>query len=136
MDVRTLAVALIAGLNAMVEKLEEAVSADGEEEQEEKPARRSRSRKEEEEEESEEKPARRSRSKKDEEEEDDDKDDSDAPSEDDIIDAVRAAQKVLAKDDVVAVIRKYGKKDRASQVPEDRRQAVIDALEKAIDEAK
>lgn len=146
MDVRTLAIALVAGLNAMVEKLEEAISADGDQEEpEEKPARRSRSSRKDEDdepEEKEERKPRRSRSKDKDEDADDDKDDddddadSDAPSEDDIVDAVRAAQKVLEKDDVVAVIRKYGKCDRASQVPEDRRQKVIDALEKAIDDAK
>ena len=82
---------------------------------------------------------RRSRSRKkdeDDEPEDEPEDDGDNPSEDDIIDAVRAAQKVCDKDEVVAVIRKYGKCDRASQVPEDRRQKVIDALEKLVDEAK
>lgn len=141
MKLRAVVAALIAGFNAQVEELEKLMSEDGDaEEPEEKPARRSRtSRKDEEEDEPEEKPARRSRAKKEEEEEpeDDDADaDGDNPSEDDIVDAVRAAQKVLEKDDVVAVIRKYGKKDRASQVPADRRQAVIDALEKAVDDAK
>ena len=59
----------------------------------------------------------------------------DAPDEDDVIDAVRAAQKVLDGDDIKKLIRKHGKAARASEVEADNRQALLDALEKAVADA-
>lgn len=145
MQVRQLVVGLIAGLNSLVDELEKVLGEDGEpgEEdlKEDKPRRRSRAAKEDP---PEDKP-RRSRARKDDDDDDADKDDAedddddkggDEPSEDDIIDAVKAAQKICDKDDIAAIIRKYGKCDRASQVPDDRRAAVIKALDKLVDEAK
>jgi len=66
---------------------------------------------------------------------DDDDGDRDTPSESDIIEAVRAALKVLEKTKVAKIIKKYGKADRASEVDEELRQKVIDELEKAIEAA-
>lgn len=65
-----------------------------------------------------------------------DKDDGDEPSEDDVVDAVRAAQKVLESADIKKLLKKHGKADRASEVEEEHRQAVIDALEKAVEDAE
>lgn len=64
-----------------------------------------------------------------------DDDSGDAPSESDIVEAVRAALKVLEKKEVSKIIKKYGKADRATEVDEELRQKVIDALEKAIEDA-
>jgi hypothetical protein len=129
MTSRALAVALIAICNFAAKTLEKAVAedGDGDEGKEEKTGSRSSN-------------ASRDTSKKGGsnskgKDKDDDSDDDAAPSEDDIIDAVRAAQKVLEKKDVVAILKKHGKSERATEVDESRRQAVIDALEKAVDEA-
>lgn len=67
----------------------------------------------------------------------DDADDADdaEPSEDDIIDAVRAAQKVIEKADIAKILKSKGKAARASEVEPARRQAVIDALEEAVEAA-
>jgi hypothetical protein len=59
----------------------------------------------------------------------------DDPSEDDIVDAVRGAQKVLESNDVKKILKKHGKAERASEVEPENRQAVIDALEKAVEDA-
>lgn len=130
METRALAVALIAILNFAVDTLEKLVSEDGGEKAKEKGARPSRA-----------KAKTSSRSKKDDDDDadaddaDDDKD-SDEPSEDDIIDAVKAAQKVIDKADITKILKSKGKADRASEVEPERRQAVIDALEKAIEDAE
>jgi hypothetical protein len=63
-------------------------------------------------------------------------DDGDAPSESDIVEAVRAALKVLEKKEVSKIIKKHGKADRATEVDEELRQKVIDALEKAVEDAE
>lgn len=63
-----------------------------------------------------------------------DDDDGDVPSESDIVEAVRAALKVLEKKEVSKIIKKYGKADRATEVDAELRQKVIDALEKAIED--
>lgn len=130
METRALVVALIAILNFAVDTLEKLVSEDGGEKAKEKGARPSRA-----------KAKTSSHSKKD---DDDDADaddadddtDSDEPSEDDIIDAVKAAQKVIDKADITKILKSKGKADRASEVEPERRQAVIDALEKAIEDAE
>jgi hypothetical protein len=124
MELRALVVALVAICNFAAETLEKLLSEDGDgkETRAAKPAR-----------------SRPSRAKK-EEKEDDDKDDDDdkdgdEPSEDDIVDAVRAAQKVLEKADITKILKKHGKAERATEVEPEHRQAVIDALEKAVDAA-
>lgn len=65
-----------------------------------------------------------------------DKDDDDEPSEDDMVDAVRGAQKVLASADIKKILKKHGKAERASEIEPENRQAAIDALEKAIEKAE
>lgn len=154
METRSLATILVAFLNAVgaaaseaageVEKLISA-EGDGDEGGDEKPARRSRAKAKA----SEEKPARTrpSRAKsKDEDEDDDDADEDDdgdeeedgddEPSEDDVIDAVRAAQKVLPRDEVVKLVKKFGKAERSRDVkPENRRHLIVN-LEKAIKNAE
>lgn len=131
METRALVVALIAILNFAVDTLEKLVSEDGGEKAKEKGARPSRA-----------KAKTSSRSKKDDDDDadaddaDDDDKDSDEPSEDDIIDAVKAAQKVIDKADIRKIVKSKGKADRANEVEPERRQAVIDALEKAIEDAE
>lgn len=66
---------------------------------------------------------------------DEDKDD-DEPSEDDMVDAVRGAQKVLESVAIKKLLKKYGKAERASEIEPENRQAAIDALEKAVEEAE
>jgi len=123
MELRALVVALVAICNFAAETLEKLLSEDGDgKETRAKPAR-----------------SRPSRAKKEEKDDDDDKDDDDKdgdePSEDDIVDAVRAAQKVLEKADITKILKKHGKAERATEVEAEHRQAVIDALEKAVDAA-
>lgn len=134
MEIRKLVVALIAIGNFAVETLEKLVSEDGDAqpEKEEKPSR-SRSKPETV------KPKTTSKNgkpAKDDDEENDDDDAGDEPSEDDVIDAVRGAQKVLEGADVKKILKKYGRAERASEVEPEHRQAVIDALEKAIEDAE
>lgn len=57
------------------------------------------------------------------------------PSEDDVIDAVRAAQKVIEKAEIAKILKTKGRAARASEVEPARRQAVIDALSEAVDAA-
>lgn len=135
METRKLALALITGLNAMAQALEEAAGEDGgegEEENEREERRSSRSKKK--------TTSRRSRS-RDDDDADDDKDDDDAeegdhPDEDEIVDAVKAAQKVLESADIKKLLKKHGKADRASEVEPELRQKVIDALDKAVEAAE
>lgn len=115
---RALVVALISILNFASETLEKLVSED--EGGEKKGGKLSKS----------------SRSKK-EDDDDDDKDgDGDEPSEDDVVDAVRAAQKVLESADIKKILKTHGKADRAKEVEPELRQKVIDALERAIEDAE
>lgn len=124
MDARRLAAILIAACNQIVEELEKELSADkdGGGERDERSSRRER-------------PSRAGRGK-----DDDDRGrgvgSDDEPGEDDIVRATRAALKVLEEDDVKALIKKHGKAGRATEVKPEHRQAVIDALEKAVDEAQ
>ena len=124
MEIRALVVALVAICNFAAETLEKLLAedgGDGKASRSEKPSR-----------------SRPSRAKGKENDDDDDKDDDDnddEPSEDDIVDAVRAAQKVLEKADITKILKKHGKAERATEVEPDMRQAVIDALEKAVDAA-
>lgn len=118
METRVLVVALISILNFAVETLEKLVSEDGGDAEKEKGARPSRAKKAA-------KPAK-----------DEDEDDDEVPTEDDVIDAVRAAQKVLEKDDISKILMKYAKAKRASEVEEGYRKRVIDALAKAVEDAE
>lgn len=132
METRKLAVLLITVLNSAVEELEKIVNEDEDDggEKDDKPARPSRSS-------SSKGKASSSKNRAKDKDEDDDKDnDSDAPSEDDVVDAVRGAQKVLESADIKKILKKHGKADRASEVEEEHRQAVIDALEKAVEDAE
>jgi len=129
MDARRVAAILIAACNDLVEKLEEEMTADKEDGGEDKPTRRERPSRAKADD-GDDDPPRRSRAKP-----ADDDGDGDEPSEDDIAKATRAALKVLEQDDVVAIIKKHGRANRATEVKPALRQKVIDALEKAVDEA-
>ena len=117
MEIRKFTATLITILNFAAEELEKLMSEDGEKkvEKEDKPARPSRG-------------ANKTSPKKD--------DDDEHPTEDDIVDAVRGAQKTLETAVVKKIIKTKGKADRASEVEPELRQAVIDALEKAIEDAE
>lgn len=129
METRALVVALVAILNFGAETLEKLLSEDGDGGKE-KPSRS--------------RPSRAKASAKgkekdaddDADKDDDDDADGDEPSEDDVIDAVRAAQKVIEKVAITKILKSKGKADRASEVEPEHRQAVIDALEKAIEDAE
>lgn len=130
MEIRTLVVAFVAIFNFAATTLEKLLSGDGST-SDVPTTRRSRS------------TSSRSRSSsskavddEDTVEDDNDNTDDDTPSEDDIIDAVKAAQKILEKTDISKILMKYGKASRATEVAAANRQRVIDALEKAIDDAE
>lgn len=134
METRKLALLLITILNSAVEQIEEAVSEEGEA-KEDKPAKASgggRKRPETV------KPTstKKHGAKDDDDSDDDDDDKGDEPSEDDVVDAVRGAQKVLESADIKKILKKHGKAERASEVEPENRQAVIDALEKAVEDAE
>lgn len=123
MELRALVVALISIFNFASETLEKLVSEDegGDGKKSEKSSTK----------------AKPSRSEKEDDDDDDGKDDDgDEPSEDDVVDAVRAAQKVLESADIKKILKKHGKADRAKEVEPGLRQKVIDALEKAIEDAE
>lgn len=137
MDARRLATILVAGLNSLTEEIEKEISADkdGGDKGDDSDGKASRGR---------ERPSRagrgrdepaRGRGKSDDDDDDPKTDDGDEPTEADIVKAARAALKVIEQDDVKAIIKKHGKAERATEVKPERRQAVIDALEKAVDEA-
>src|SRR5690606_8787135 len=121
MELRALVIALISILNFAVETLEKLVSEDGGDgEKNGKPSTKAKS-------------SRSSKAKAKDEEEEEEKGEV---SEDDVIDAVRAAQKVLERADIKKILKKHGNADRASEVEPELRQKVIDALEKAIEDAE
>jgi len=122
MELRALVVALISILNFASETLEKLVSEDeGGEKKGGKSSTKAKS-------------SRSSKAKdKDEEEEEEEEEEV---SEDDVVDAVRAAQKVLESADIKKLLKKHGKADRASEVEPELRQKVIDALEKAVEDAE
>jgi len=64
------------------------------------------------------------------------KEDDDEPSEDDMVDAVRGAQKVLESADIKKILKKHGKAERASEIEPENRRAAIDALAKAVEDAE
>ncbi len=146
MDIKKVVAILVTGLNDMAEELEKLKSAEAEE----TPGRKGRASKDDDDGDDDDKPARGKRAAKDDdddkpargkgkgkdEEEEEEEEDDDEPSEADIAKAARGALKVLEKDDVVKLIKKFGKADRATEVKASLRQAVIDALEEAIEEAK
>jgi len=68
----------------------------------------------------------------DEDEDDEDEDEDAEASEADIVKAARGALKVLEKDDVVKIIKKHGKADKATEVKPALRAKVIEALEQAV----
>ena len=116
MELRALVVALISILNFASETLEKLVSEDeGGEKKGGKSSTKAKS-------------SRSSKAK--------DKDEEEEVSEDDVVDAVRAAQKVLESADIKKLLKKHGKADRASEVEPELRQKVIDALEKAVEDAE
>jgi hypothetical protein len=80
-------------------------------------------------------PGRAGKVEKEEEEEEEEEETSDEPSEDDCVDAARAALKVLDRNAVAKLIKKHGKAEKASEVEAEYRQKVIDELEKAVDAA-
>lgn len=122
MELRALVVALISILNFATETLEKLVSEDeggGGKGGKSKPAA-----------------GKASRGKKKDEEEEEEEEEEDEVSEDDVVDAVRSAQKVLESADIKKILKKHGKADRASEVEPELRQKVIDALEKAVEDAE
>lgn len=145
METRKLASIIVSFLNAIVSCCEEAAEMINKElakSDDDAPAGKSgksssRSKAKDDDDEKEEKPARGKGKAKDEEEEEDDdneeEESSDEPSEEDCVDAARAALKVLDRAEVSKIIKKYGKADKASEVEPELRQKVIDALEKAVD---
>lgn len=144
METRTLAAVVVTFLNKLADvageaakELDEAISADtdgdarttrrprkDDDEKEERSSRRSRSKDDDDDEKEEKKGSRRSS-----------KDEDDEPSEDDVVDAVRAAQKVLERNDVAKLVKKYGRAERSKDVKPENRQALIEALEKAVEDA-
>lgn len=137
METRKLASVIVSGLNDLAEKIEEALAEDGGDEggkgkgkdraSSSTSSRSSRS-------------SARGKDADESDDDDDDKDDDDGdgdePSSDDCVKAARAALKVLEKDEVTKIVKKYGKVEKSADVPADKRQAVIDALEKAVEEAE
>ena len=156
METRSLATVLVALLNTVgtavseaAGEIEKLISADGDDTGgDEKPTRRARKSKDEEKP-TRSRPSRAKAKSKDEDEDDDDADDEDGeeeeeeeedddsdPTEDDVIDAVRAAQKVLPRDEVVKLVKKFGKAERSRDVkPENRRHLIVN-LEKAVKNAE
>lgn len=124
METRSFVVALVAILNFAVDTLEKLISEDGGDEKSARPNRAKSS---------EAKP--RKGDDEDKGGKDDKDDEDDEVSEDELIDAVRAAQKVLEKADIAKILKAKGKAARASEVEASRRKAVIDALEEAIENA-
>lgn len=133
METRKLALIIVSGLNSLVEEIEKLANEDDDGDGKEgkgSGSSRSSAR-------SKTSSKNSSRKGRDDDDKDDDADgDGDAPSEDDVIDAVRGAQKVLESADIKKILKKHGKADRASEVEEEHRQAVIDALEKAVEAAE
>ena len=66
----------------------------------------------------------------DEDEEEDESDEDEEDSEADLRDAVRAALKIAERSEVIGLMKKHGKSDKASGVKPELRGAVIDALAK------
>lgn len=124
MDPRKLAAAIIKACNGLVEDVEELMSEDKDEGKDsgKEGSSRSTSRSSE----SSGKSGRSSRGKK---------DDDDEPSEDDVVKKAREALKVLDSAEVKKILKKHGKAERASEVEPEHRQAAIDALDEAIEEA-
>lgn len=130
METRKLAIALVAFINAihdasgeLAEEIEKLTAEEGDDPKEGKASRSRPDNKGG-------KAASKNRSSK-------DKDDSDdEPSEDDMVDAVRGAQKVLESADIKKILKKHGKAERASEIEPENRQAAIDALEKAVEDAE
>lgn len=126
METRALVVALIAILNFAVDTLEKLVASDGAgPASKEKGGRKSRA---------------KAKSKVEDEDEDDDEDededeDDDELTEDKVVDAVRAAQKAIDRNQVAKIVKKYGKAERASEVKPENRAKLLAELKKAIDEA-
>ena len=153
METRKLASIIVSAFNALIQCLEEGVEMINKElakSDDDAPASaksgKSSGRSKTKDDDDDEKPtARRGKAKKEEEdddedaseekeEEEDETNEGDEPSEEDCVDAARAALKVLDRADVSKIIKKYGKADKASEVKPELRQKVIDALEKATDE--
>lgn len=149
MEIRSLVAILITLTNAIgeaasaaAEELEKLMSADGGDEVvPDKPARKSRKKVDDEDDEppARNRPSRAKAKAKDEdedEEEEEEEEENDEPSEDDVIDAVRAAQKVLPRDDIAKLVKKFGKAERSRDVkPENRRHLIVN-LERAIKNAE
>ncbi len=104
---------------AAAEKLAKAKASEEDEEEDE------------EEEESDEEEEESDEEDEDEESEDDEEDsDEDEVTETDVKDAVRAALKIAERSEVIGLMKKHGKSDKASGVKPELRGAVIDALAK------
>jgi len=58
-----------------------------------------------------------------------------APEADDVVAAARGAMKVIGRPAVEKIIKKVGKAEKSAEVDAELRQDVIDALEKAVEDA-
>lgn len=137
METRALAALLITVLNSAAQQIEESIAGDGDDNDDAAPARsKAKARAPDASRRSDDKAAASARARaKNDEDEDDDSADTAAPDADDVVDAVRAALKVIDRAAVSKILKKHGKAEKASEVAEENRQAVIDAIEKAIDAA-
>lgn len=91
---------------------------------------------EEEEEESEDEDEDEESEDEDEDEEEEEESEDEEPTEADVRDAVRAALKLCDRPEVIALMKKHGKSDKASGIKASLRGAVIDALEALVKGAK
>ena len=132
MDARTLATVLVGVLNDAAEEIEKLLAGDGEDaadDDEPKKKKKKKSNDDDDAEDDDDEPKKKKKS------DDDDDDDDDEPSAEDVTKAARAAVKKLGKDAVTKIIKKKGKADRSAEVEAKYRQAVIDALSEAVENA-
>lgn len=134
MDARTLATALVGILNDAAEELEKLLAADGEDDADEPKSKKKK--KGDDDDDNEDDEPKSKKKKKDDDDDDDDNEDGDEPTAADVTKAARAAVKKLGKEPVLKIIKKKGKADRSDEVAAKYRQAVIDALSEAVEEAE
>jgi hypothetical protein len=129
MDARKLATILVSGLNDLAVELEKALSGDDDGEEVAK-KKKKRTTEDDDTEDEDDKPKKKKKT------DDDDDGADDEPSEEDFVAAAKKAVKKLDRDTVKKIIKKVGKADAAADVDPTKRQAVLDALDKAIDDAE
>lgn len=135
MDARTLATVLVGIFNEAAEELEKLLASDGEDDADDDKKKKKKKKGDDDDDSDDDADEPKKKKKKSDDDDDDDKDD-DEPSAEDVTKAARAAVKKLGKDAVAKIIKKKGKADRSAEVEEEYRQAVIDALSKAVEDAE